>query len=437
MQRRRPMRLLLREHGVSGGTETVNIHLIEQFTQLVERVVWIVPSWRMKFFQRILPPSDRLIYELPYCPPGVRLTNILRKGTSFALRRKTLPARFAFQYMSQALLDLWMRELIRQHEITHCFCNWTYGVNVPRIGVPIGAMLMDVRWKHLPETFPQVNLNAVERQFCHWLRKSSVVFPVSETTASDIRQFYPGHAGRMRVVPHGAQNPRRDERGSVTATVPREGGSVFFCPAAAHGHKNHITLFRACAEVFSKGFDFDVVLTGLGTEHFGRDQPNGQCQPCIEAAVEQARVFLHQNRDLFQGRIKALGYVDRTQIQELYNRCSAVVLPSFFEGFGLPLIEALQNGATVICSDIPAHREQLIRYGCTDQVALIPPTDASTLAAEMERVLAQASHRSTQKPVPPNALNEWTWRDVAEAYIDSLGAVTPSRNAERPGALLR
>jgi glycosyltransferase involved in cell wall biosynthesis len=422
MHRRRPMRLLLREYGASGGTETVNIHLVKEFTELVERVVWVMPGWRMKFFQQILPPSDRLVYELPYWPPRARLANVLRKATSLALRLKNLPARFVFENMREALSDLWLRRLVREHEITHCFYNWTFGVNVPRIGVPIGAMLMDVRWKHFPETFPQVDITAADRQFCNWLRKSNVVFPVSETTASDIKRFYPWHAGRTRVVPHGAESADHNQSGSV-AVRAGSGRCVFFYPAAAHGHKNHITLFRACAELLTKGFEFEVVLTGFGTEHFGRNQVNGQCPSNGEAAVEVARGFLHQHHDLFQGRIKPLGYIDRAQINVLYNACSAVILPSFFEGFGLPLIEALQNGARVICSDIPAHREQLMRYRCIDQVALIPPADAAVLAAEMEKIIVSTPDPQTKR-VPPNTLKQWSWRDVAETYLDSLGAVT-------------
>ena len=85
-QGRRSMRLLLREHGKRGGIETVNIHLIREFTELVERVVWIVPRERMKFFQQILPASDRLIYERPYDGRRPRLTNILRKITSTNVR---------------------------------------------------------------------------------------------------------------------------------------------------------------------------------------------------------------------------------------------------------------------------------------------------------------------------------------------------------------
>jgi glycosyltransferase involved in cell wall biosynthesis len=428
MHQRRPMRLLLREHGICSGTETVNIHLVDEFSRLVERVVWVMPASRMKFFQQILPPSDRLIYELPYYPPRARLPNALRKATSLALRQKTLPGRDMVRNLRRSLFDLWLKRLVRRHQITHCFCSWTFGVDAPRIRVPLGVMLMDVRWKRFPGTFPQVNINAVESQFCDWLRKSTVVFPVSEMTASDIRQFYPWHAGQTRVVPHGADVVDQNTSNSVAAKDANTRRCTFFCPAAANGHKNHLTLFRACVDLFKQGFDFDVILTGFSTEYFGPNQTNGRRPQHIEVAVELARTFLHQHETLLNGRIKALGYVDRTQIGALYEACSAVVLPTYFEGFGLPLLEALQNGATVVCSDIEAHREQLIRYGCVDQVRLFPPSDAHALATEMEKVLTRPTTGLRQNRMPPAALKRWTWRDVAETYLDSLGTVSPGHN---------
>jgi glycosyltransferase involved in cell wall biosynthesis len=431
MSDRRPMRLLLREHGICSGTETVNIHLIREFTQLVERVVWIVPGSRTSFFQQILPPSDRLVYELPDWPPEARLACIARKATSFALRQKVLPARSVFEHIRQSLFDLWLRTLIRQHNITHCFFTWTFGVNIPRISVPIGAMLMDVRWKKFPETVPQLDINRIEREFCDWLGQSSVLFPVSETTAADITRFYPRHIGKAQVVPHGAEIAPFTGELSEMANLDRTGRSVFFCPAAAYGHKNHLTLFRACVELFSKGFDFDLIITGYQTEYFSCTQPNDHCVPNGDATVRFACDFLHQHEQLFQGRIKPLGYVARAQVEELYRDCTAVIVPSFFEGFGLPVIEALQSGAPVICSDIPAHQEQLRRYGCSDQVALFPPLDAGALASEMAKILGPAGHRTSSRRVAPDALKCWTWRHVAEAYVDSLAAVTPSRNGQR------
>ena len=91
MQSRRPMRLLLREHGVCGGTETVNIHLIKEFTQMVERVVWVMPDWRIEYFQQLLPASNRLIYQSTSWPRQARLAHTLEKATRRVLRRKVSP----------------------------------------------------------------------------------------------------------------------------------------------------------------------------------------------------------------------------------------------------------------------------------------------------------------------------------------------------------
>ncbi len=421
---RYPMRILLQEHGISGGAETVNIHLVAEFIKLVDRVIWMMPKSRMEFFQKIFPASDRLVYELPDWPEHVRVPHTLQKATSFASRRKALPARSAVQSARRTLLDLWLKRLIRQHRITHCFCNWTFLVDVPRIPIPVGTMVMDLRWKYFPDTFPQVDLKAVEGQFRRWLEKSSIVFPVSETTAADIRKFFPRHAHVMRVIPHGAQIANRNEPDSGDADPSVTPRPVVLYPAAAQGHKNHLTLFRACVELFNKGLDFELVLTGFGTEHFAHHRTSHAGRSNTETAIEQARAFLHENNSLVDGRIKPLGYIDRKQLDALYQKCVAVVLPTFFEGFGLPLIEALQNGARVICSDIPAHREQLTRYGSIEDLALVHPMDHGALADGIEKVLIEDRRSHGKRRVPPPSLTAWTWRDAAEAYLDSLAAVS-------------
>jgi glycosyltransferase involved in cell wall biosynthesis len=156
------------------------------------------------------------------------------------------------------------------------------------------------------------------------------------------------------------------------------GRPIFYYPARAGANKHHLTLFRACEKFFAKGHDFDLVLTGDKTEHFADRYP---CD--YETAIEACRAFLQTNQILFQDRVKPRGHCARSEVDTLYKCCTAVVLPSAFEGFGLPLIEALENGAEIICSDIPPYREQLLRHGCEDQVRLFPAGDAAALAAEM------------------------------------------------------
>ena len=201
---------------------------------------------------------------------------------------------------------------------------------------------------------------------------------------------------------------------------------MFYYPARAGINKDHLTLFKACEKLFNEGYDFDVVLTGDQTERFA----------CSDAwnndnGIETCRVFLQEKQSLFSGRIKALGYCARSEVEALYKSCTSVVLSSAFEGFGLPLIEALEQGAEIICSDIAPYREQLSRYGCTDQVRLFPKGDAAALAAEMQRVLIASREPLRRKPARLIPLQSWTWNDAAAMYVERLSALTPRHRTAR------
>ena len=414
------MRLLLRDFGYTGGIETTNIHLVREFTQQVELLVWVMPRSRFDYFQQFLPSTDRLIYATDAWPRKSRLQEKLASGARHLHRQKNVPARFASRGLRQALSDMRLKRLIREHKITHCLWSWILHVDPPRVAVPLGAMVMDIRWRHLPETFCGCDVNSIERQFCRWLKRSDIVFPVSDVTAADVKRFYPWYTGPIRVVPHAAREPGSNGKAIAPLELP-PGRPFFYYPAIAHAHKNHLTLFDACAKLFAKGYDFDLVLTGAETEHFDYTQPND------EEAIEPGRALLRKEEAFIRGRVKPLGYCGRPEVQALYEQCTAVVLPSFFEGFGLTLTEALEYGAEIICSDIPAHREQLTRYECTDSVSVISPNDPTAWAVEMEKVLLASRNGASQKSSAPPRLERWTWKDAAAAYVESLSALRADR----------
>jgi glycosyltransferase involved in cell wall biosynthesis len=421
------MRLLLREHGIPGGIETVNIHLVKELTEIVDRVVWVMPHARLKYFQQLLPPSDRLIYKAQFWSRETSFKHKLTSTEEF-VHQKSPSLDPAFQKLRQVLLDLRLNWIIRRYRLTHSFCTWLH-VDVPRIGIPTGVMVMDVMWKHFPECFGPNSQDLVERRFCDWLNTSAVLFPVSEATAQEIKRFYPQHAGPIQVVPHGALSRQPNGTSSRTVAKSRPDRPTFYYPARAGINKDHLTLFKACEQLFAEGHDFDVILTGDQTERFACSAPWND-----DNGVETCRTFLQERQNLFSGRIKALGYCARCDVDALYESCTAVVLPSIFEGFGLPLIEALEKEVDIICSDIAPYREQLLRHGCTDQVRLFPKGDASALASEMKRILIASREPLWWKRSRPIPLQSWTWRNAAAAYVELLSALTPARRTARLSA---
>ena len=144
----------------------------------------------------------------------------------------------------------------------------------------------------------------------------------------------------------------------------------------------------------------------------------------MRVGAEQARQFLEQHHKELDSHIAVAGDLTPAQVHALYDSTRCVVLPSRYEGFGLPLVEALQRGKQVLCSDIPAFREQLVMYDALDSAELIPSGDAVCLADAMEQIL--------KKPFAPrNDLVEisrhvarWTWVDVARRCYDHLCSIS-------------
>src|SRR5215213_10480130 len=86
------------------------------------------------------------------------------------------------------------------------------------------------------------------------------------------------------------------------------------------------------------------------------------------------------------GRVILLDHVDDRLLPRLYSSATAVVYASWYEGFGLPVLEGLASGVPVIASDVPAHREV-----AGEQARFVPPGDAAAIAAEIERVLTSGT----------------------------------------------
>ena len=100
--------------------------------------------------------------------------------------------------------------------------------------------------------------------------------------------------------------------------------------------------------------------------------------------LRQSRELIeHVRRLRLSSRVEFTGYVRKTELAALYRGASALVLPSLYEGFGLPLLEAMASGTPVVASTAGALPEV-----AGDAAVLVEPGDAEGLAAGVERALA-------------------------------------------------
>jgi glycosyltransferase involved in cell wall biosynthesis len=131
----------------------------------------------------------------------------------------------------------------------------------------------------------------------------------------------------------------------------------------------------------------------------------------VHAAARRSRVT---------DRIHFTGWASDDDLLQLYNACDAMVFPSFYEGFGLPILEAMACGRAVACSDTSAMPE------VADSAALLfNPANVDEIASAMRDLLLDAELRGRMERLGQARASLFTWERTAqrtlEIYYDVAG----------------
>jgi glycosyltransferase involved in cell wall biosynthesis len=113
------------------------------------------------------------------------------------------------------------------------------------------------------------------------------------------------------------------------------------------------------------------------------------------------------------------GYVDETELGELYSGALAAVFPSLYEGFHLPALDAASLGCPVIASDIPVHREVL-----GDAALYCPPHDRDALVAQVRRLASDVGLRQRLASLGIAQARRFDWTQSARTLADVIRGVT-------------
>jgi glycosyltransferase involved in cell wall biosynthesis len=201
------------------------------------------------------------------------------------------------------------------------------------------TVIHDAQYLHYPQYFSRRKRIWLRSQHRRTLRRSDAVVAISEFVRSDLVRGYGAAAARVTVIPNPIDFTRFDAVGKDEDAVDASPGEYVLSVGAGYPHKNVATLSHGFHEYRRHGGSLNLVLVG----RFGR----GLLGARIEAAGE-----------IPEGPgLHLAGHVGDRQLGRLYRSARAVVLPSTFEGFGMPVAEALGLGLPVVASRIPAVEE--------------------------------------------------------------------------------
>jgi glycosyltransferase involved in cell wall biosynthesis len=251
---------------------------------------------------------------------------------------------------------------------------------------PAVVTVGDVQHLFHPENFGWFDRTFRPRAYPRSMERSARLIAVSEFTRRTLMTRFGIEAERIVSIHHGIDPAPAALEGDAGAPCPVD-GPFLYCPAATWRHKGHAELLRTFAALRQGGRLQDrLVLTGQRTPLWERE-----LVPLVR------RLGIEHD-------VVHLGFVPRSTVDALMHHARAVVFPTRYEGFGVPVIEAAAAGARIVASRLEVFDE--IGLPAENQVDFGDPAQVATA---LER---PAPTRLTRDPL--------TWTEVASRTLEVL-----------------
>lgn len=242
---------------------------------------------------------------------------------------------------------------------------------IPAIHPASVVTIHDLGYLAFPDAHPPRQRRMLEAatRWNAWAARAIIV--PSLFTKDDVVSRLGVPAERIHVIPHGVEIPRRQEAIVDRSSAARSTFERPFVLAVGtlQPRKNYGRLAQALAIVRSHGLDIDLVIAG---------KP-GWNSTSVEQDVHSA---------LRDNRLHVLNYVSSEMLHRLYATCMMFVQPSLFEGFGMPVLEAMAAGAPVVSSSTSS----LPEVG-GDVAHYVDPMNVEHIAAAIEHLAGDVDER--------------------------------------------
>ena len=245
----------------------------------------------------------------------------------------------------------------------------------------------------IPDFYPENSRRRIKQSII--MEKADALIAISENTRNDIIRFFPEYRSKVFVATLGV------DKSSVSRSTPMKTRFERFIlfVGARNSYKNFNIVVQALASFGESLKDVGLIVAG---------------DPFTDSELE----YLSDSGCL--GKVENVAPSDES-LMWLYRNAILFVYPSFYEGFGLPLLEAMVSGCPVVASNVPVFKEV-----CQDAAIYFDPSDPRQLTLAIEELSADESMREKLLQKGSGRLAEYTWEKCADAhfriYKDLLGS---------------
>ena len=390
--------LVVDEAMALGGVERVWLALVPELVKKCEHLVWLLPAHTIESTYEALPFDSGVTSEsfhwAHWNASKLKSAMIKRIARKFS-RFNPIWAR----RLEQSLFNERLEHIIQQHRITHVLYPALFKQPFPRVSVPVFATVNDINYH------PSWRNECIE-SLRVWAEQANHLLAISSFTKNEVEKVCPEACGKIVAIPL-ASDPVKSWQMGEDPGEP----VCFYYPASFNPHKRHLLLLKALHHLHEKGLDFRLILTGGGTLSLKSKLP------LVVPELEAARRVVSSAPSSFHQMIDVRGRVSTEEVDTCYAFASLVVLPSSYEGFGLPLAEAVARGKRVVCADIPAFREQVDLYGFKEAVTFVGGSSISMWASAIQDALRQPSQSPYSHEELRLIFERRSWENVADDFV--------------------
>lgn len=337
----------------------------------------LAPDERMVLYSR-----EPLEGELALLPPGWESVVL-----SWPFRRGWMALRVSF-----ALLTL-------RPDV--CFVP---GQALPRFSgtTRLATTIHDIGFMRVPALYSAPERTRQVSAIRRALLRAKALFVVSDFTKKEVEEVFRVSPERMTFAPNAIPSPPPVSEETIRSLQNRLriGPKSFLFVGRLEEKKNVLTIIQAF-ELFARargvGDPFELHLVG---------RAGGQGYPAIRHLIDTSPV---------KSRIRELGYIEEEDLRILRAGATGFLFPSWYEGFGIPVLEAQADGVPVIASDIPSLRE----VG-GDAALFATPNAPERFAEAMRRVADDERLRAELIARGKENITRYSWDQTAAIVLETL-----------------
>ena len=286
---------------------------------------------------------------------------------------------------------------------------------------PVVVSVHDLSFEHLPQTFNRRSRTQLRLTVRHSVKKAARILTLSEHTRRDMIETYGTSPERITAIPLAAPSyfgrVREERELQRVRHIYGIEGDYILCVSSIQPRKNLSRLVRA----------YESLRNKRGPGKLPKLVLVGKC----------AWLYDETLRSIEEGRMKdsviLTGYVPQSDLPALYSGSICFVYPSYFEGFGLPPLEAMKCGTPVIAGNRTSLPEVV-----GDAGILVDPFDVNAIAAAIERLVDDPDLRQqlSVKGVARSRLFDWneTARRTLNIYEQVVGGLGREKTRQQGAA---